>query len=260
MLADGCAAASDHTLRFIYRSFPCCLRRRAPPARAPARAEGVGPTQRPFPPSALASLRAVVRCALAAAPCSAAAWARRCCGNPAPSGKDVRMCCRERCRARRARRPLRPLAASGPGGGAVRATRCAPGALRRAERHLTVAAWYPLGAALPAARGRQRARAARHGAELTRLHLPCFSQGRVRARRGDGEAASDPDSCSPLEQSRRLQASLSQRRKRLEKEMLMQENALEAAARCAGLSRFGFCCRAQLSLTLWRAAGTRRRP
>jgi hypothetical protein len=52
----------------------------------------------------------------------------------------------------------------------------------------------------------------------------------VRAKRGESEEQGSTS--SPLEDSRRLQASLSQRRKRLEKEMLMQENALEAAARC----------------------------
>ena len=57
----------------------------------------------------------------------------------------------------------------------------------------------------------------------------------ARGKRGDAAESGFPyaNDGAELADSRKRQAEFAQRRKRLEKEMLLQEHALECAARCA---------------------------
>ena len=75
--------------------------------------------------------------------------------------------------------------------------------------------------------------AARSGAALTHSPPPRRAKVAARARRGDSSEQHFANDGVELADSRRRQAEFAQRRKRLEKEMLAQEKALAAAARCA---------------------------
>jgi len=172
------------------------------------------------------------------APCCAAARARRCrCERLRPARGErllARICLRARHRRGRPAPPgrrTRAATACGPGCGPV-ACAARMRTARRESSHQPRVSFH-----VPSALGRAAVSACppRHGADASRSrHRAARSQVAARASRARGES----DWCKgtdgrELAESKRAQAEYAQRRKRLEKEMMSLEAALERAARCA---------------------------